>query len=251
VSVAGMAVPVVLSSDGKNNFEFEIALKGSQTLHVIPVGKTTDVTMQSPWQNPSFGGAFLPTERNITDKGFTASWKVLHLNRNFPQQWISSAAPNISDSAFGVELFTPNDGYQQTSRSVKYAILVIALTFMVFFFNEMLNKKRVHAFQYILIGFALCIFYTLLLSISEYLNFNWAYGIASAMTLGLVFWYSKSILGENRPAVIILLLMGLLYGFIFTIIQLEDAALLVGTLGLFVILAVVMYISKKIDWYAR
>jgi inner membrane protein len=173
---------------------------------------------------------------------------VLHLNRDFPQQWANYAPSTLNGASFGVKLITPNDNYQKASRSVKYAILIIALTFMAFFFIEIINRKKVHPFNYILIGLALCIFYTLLLSISEFFSFNQAYLLAAIMTLGLIFLYSKSIFGETRPATIITTVMLTLYSFIFVIIQLEDTALLIGSIGLFIILAITMYVSRKIDW---
>ena len=217
-------------------------------MNFVPIGKTTEVNLKSKWQNPSFIGAFLPDKRTINANGFTASWKVLHLNRDFPQQWTGIAPISMNQSVFGVNLITPNDSYQQSSRSVKYAILIIALTFMSFFFLEILNRKRVHPFNYILIGLALCIFYTLLISISEFLSFNISYFLATAMTIGLVFLYSKSIFQNSRLAGLVSLVMLILYGFIFIIIQLEDTALLIGSIGLFLILAITMYVSRKIDW---
>jgi inner membrane protein len=248
--ISGILTPVLLENEGKdnNNFNFQVSLKGSESLDFIPVGKTTEVNLKSNWQNPSFSGAFLPDKRTISEQGFSASWKVLHLNRDFPQYWTNLTPSTINSASFGVKLITPNDNYQKSSRSAKYAILIISLTFMAFFFIEIINRKKVHPFNYILIGLALCIFYTLLISISEFLNFNQAYFLSTLMTLGLIFLYSKSIFGDKRPAAIISLVMFTLYSFIFVIIQLEDTALLIGSLGLFIILAITMYVSRKIDW---
>ncbi len=248
--ISGISTPVVIEDEGKGkyNFSFITNLKGSESLNFVPIGKTTEVNLKSKWQNPSFIGAFLPDKRTINAIGFTSNWKVLHLNRDFPQQWTGVAPISMNQSAFGVNLITPNDSYQQSSRSVKYAILIIALTFMSFFFLEILNRKRVHPFNYILIGLALCIFYTLLISISEFLSFNISYFLATIMTIGLVFLYSKSIFQNLRLAGLVSLVMFILYGFIFVIIQLEDTALLIGSIGLFLILATTMYISRKIDW---
>ena len=248
--ISGIYAPVQIEDEGKGKyiFSFDVSLKGSESLNFVPIGKTTEVNLKSKWQNPSFIGAFLPDKRVVNEKGFIASWKVLHLNRDFPQQWSGNAPASLNQSSFGVNLITPNDSYQQSSRSIKYAILIIALTFMAFFFIEILNRKRVHPFNYILIGLALCIFYTLLISISEFLSFNISYFLATIMTIGLVFLYSKSIFQNTRLAGLVSLVMLILYGFIFVIIQLEDTALLIGSIGLFLILAVTMYISRKIDW---
>ena len=242
------AVPLDINDKKSHNFKFSINLKGSESINFVPVGKTTEVVMSSNWPNPSFVGSFLPDNRSIDNKGFKASWKVLHLNRDFPQQWVSFAPQALQGSTFGVNLISPNDNYQKSSRSVKYAILIIALTFLAFFFTEIVNQVKMHPFNYILVGLALVIFYTLLISISEYTQFNWAYIVATIMTLALIFWYSKSIFQNKKPATVITSVMLVLYTFIFVIIQLEDTALLIGSIGLFIILAVTMYISRKIDW---
>jgi len=250
IALSGIYTPVQINDGGKGkyNFHFESNLKGSASLNIVPVGKTTKVMLKSNWQNPSFIGAFLPDKRVVNEKGFSASWKVLHLNRDFPQQWTGNAPETLTQSSFGVNLITPNDNYQQSSRSVKYAILIIALVFMAFFFTEILNNKRVHPFNYILIGLALCIFYTLLLSISEFLTFNISYLIASFLTICLVFLYSKSIFQNTQLSGLVALVMLTLYGFIFIIIQLEDTSLLIGSIGLFTILSITMYISRRINW---
>jgi inner membrane protein len=250
IALSGISSAVQIYDEGKGkyNFHFESNLKGSESLNIVPVGKTTKVMLNSNWGNPSFIGAFLPDKRVVNEKGFSASWKVLHLNRDFPQQWTGNAPETMTQSSFGVNLITPNDNYQQSSRSVKYAILIIALVFMAFFFIEILNNKRVHPFNYILIGLALCIFYTLLLSISEFLIFNISYLIASFLTICLVFLYSKSIFQNTQLSGLVALVMLTLYGFIFVIIQLEDTALLIGSIGLFAILSITMYISRRINW---
>jgi inner membrane protein len=230
------------------NFSFDLNLKGSQTLYFVPVGKITEVSIHSKWKSPGFDGAFLPDSRTIDDNGFKASWKVLNMNRNYPQYWTESTY-KIDDSAFGINLLMPMDGYQKASRSVKYAILLIALTFMIFFFIEIMNNKLLHPFQYILVGLALCIFYSLLLSFSEHMSFNLAYIISSVLTMGLIYLYTRSILNDKKLSLLIGSVLFILYAFIFTIIQLEDYALLMGSIGLFVALAMIMYYSRKIDWY--
>ena len=143
----------------------------------------------------------------------------------------------------------PVEQYQQSMRSTKYAILVILLTFMVIFFTEILEKTRIHALQYLLVGLALCLFYSLLLSMSEHIGFGMAYLVASALTIALVGGYMLGIIRRKKPAFIMVGLLGVLYIYVFILIQLETFALLAGSLGLFVILAMVMYFSKKIDWF--
>ncbi|MFI5204699.1 MAG: cell envelope integrity protein CreD [Flavobacteriales bacterium] len=230
------------------SFSFDISLKGSQYLYFTPAGKVTEVNVSSGWENPSFNGAFLPDSRAINGKGFSAYWKILQLNRDYPQSWNNNEF-NFGKSSFGVDLLLPVDNYQKITRSIKYAVLFVVLTFLIFFFLELRNNKMIHPFQYLLVGFGLVIFYTLLLSISEHVNYNLAYLISMVMTIGLISIYSKSVLNDSKLAVLIGGTLSILYGFIFTIIQLQDYALLMGSLGLFMILALTMYFSRKINWY--
>lgn len=241
-------IPLENIDSSSYNFSFSLDLKGSQTLYFVPVGKVTNVEMNSAWNNPSFNGAFLPDSREINESGFTASWNVLHLNRNFPQSWIGNEH-RISASSFGVDLLLPVDNYQKSIRSIKYAILFIALTFMVFFFVEILNKVFIHPIQYILVGLALIIFYTLLLSFSEHMKYNVSFIVAALSTLALIGGYVKAILKSMHLTILVSSVLLILYAFIFVIIQLQDYSLLIGSIGLFIILGLVMYFSRKIDWY--
>jgi len=236
------------TADGRDEairFSAGLLLKGSEKLYFTPVGKETSISMTSDWVDPKFNGAFLPTNHTINDSGFNANWNVLNLNRNYPQSWKGNAY-NLNESSFGVDLIVPTDNYQKASRSIKYAILVILLTFIVFFFIEVLNNIHLHLMSYALVGAALCIFYTLLISISEYLNFSISYIIAGFMTIGLITLYVHSIVRSMRLTSLVFILLSLLYGFIFTILQLQDYALLMGSLGIFIILAILMYFSRKI-----
>jgi inner membrane protein len=242
-------IPIQVSDSASYPFSFSLDLKGSQLLYFVPVGKVTNITMNSSWNNPSFNGAFLPDSRQVNDSGFSANWNVLHLNRNFPQMWIGSKQ-NISTSSFGVDLLLPVDNYQKSMRSIKYAILFVSLTFMVFFFVEVLNKKFIHPIQYILVGLALVVFYSLLLSFSEHMRYNLAFIISALLTLLLIGGYVKAILKSMKLAQLITGILLILYGFIFVIIQLQDYSLLIGSIGIFLILGLVMYFSRKIDWYA-
>lgn len=231
-------------------YEISLKLKGSQSLEFTPIGKTTRVNIQSNWNTPSFDGKYLPESHNITDSGFTATWQVLNLNRSYPQLFMDfNDKDEIKSSTFGVNLIMPVEQYQQSTRTAKYAILIILLTFAVVFFVETINKKRIHVLQYLLIGLALCLFYTLLISISEQLNFTLAYIISSALTIGLITLYMRGIMKKTKPALIMGGLLLALYSYIYILIQLETLALLAGSLGLFAILAFVMYFSKKIDWF--
>ncbi|MDO9260921.1 MAG: cell envelope integrity protein CreD [Flavobacteriaceae bacterium] len=247
---SGINADVKIGINDKTSYEFSfnLDLKGSQLLHFIPVGKTSDIKMESVWNNPSFNGAFLPDSRNVSASGFNAHWNIIHLNRNFPQVWVGSNH-TVKDAAFGVDLILPIDNYQKSTRTIKYAILFIGLTFMVFFFVEILNKKFIHPIQYILVSFALIIFFSLLLALSEHIKFNDAFILSAISTLILITGYVKAILKSNNLTFLISGVLAILYTFIFVIIQLQDYALLIGSIGLFIILGIVMYFSRKIDWY--
>ncbi len=247
---SGINTNVGITNSDSASYEFSLSLdlKGSQKLYFIPVGEITDVNISSEWNNPSFNGAFLPDDRTVNADGFDANWNILHLNRNFPQQWVGSMN-HVNESAFGIDLLLPVDSYQKSMRSIKYALLFICFTFIVFFFVEVLQKVFIHPVQYILVGIALVVFYTLLLSISEHLNYNMAFLISAILTLLLIVGYVKAILKSNQLTFLIGGILTILYAFIFVIIQLQDYALLIGSIGIFLILALVMYFSRKIDWY--
>lgn len=247
---SGINALVPLRKDSIVNYEFttKIDLKGSQYLYFTPVGKTTDVNISSNWNTPSFTGTYLPDERDVSNQGFTSNWNILHLNRNFPQEWTGSKY-QIEDSSFGTDLLLPVDNYKKSYRVAKYAILFLVLTYMTFFFVEIMRKVFIHPVQYLLVGIALIIFYTLLLSFSEHMKFNLSYILATVLTLILISLYTTAILRSKQIGFLIFGILLIMYTFIFTIIQLEDYALLIGSLGMFVILGIVMYFSRKIDWY--
>lgn len=255
ISATGVHAIADLSDLKKNKklpYEIKIKLKGSQSINFIPLGKTTRVDLKANWNTPSFTGNYLPGNRNITEKDFSAQWQVLNLNRNYSQIMTNYSNANIKDienSSFGVNFKIPVEQYQQSMRTAKYAILIILLTFAVIFFTEIVNKTRIHALQYLLVGLALCLFYSLLLSFSEHVGFNPAYLLSAALTIALVGGYMFGITKKKKPTLIMSGLLSVLYLYIFVLIQLETYALLAGSLGLFIILAMVMYFSKKIDWF--
>jgi len=244
---SGITSSLDIAKNDKLVFDLALDLNGSESLFFIPVGKTTSIKMSSDWTTPSFDGAFLPDERNVDNSGFTASWNVLDLNRNYPQKWIDSDY-YIDESAFGVKLLIPVDQYQKSERSVKYAIMFVGLTFLIFFFSEVINRIHIHPIQYFLVGIALVIFYSLLISLSEHMSFSLAYLISSVPVILLVTLYYRSILRKTLATIIMGLIMILLYVFLFVILQLQDYSLLMGSIGLFVVIAVIMYLSRKINW---
>lgn len=246
----GFHAPVSINTGEDNDLQLQIILNGSESLYFIPSGKSTKVNLSSNWTTPSFDGSTLPDRHEVTDKGFAAEWNVLHITRPFPQKWSNNAySYQIAESGFGVNLYIPVDIYQKTTRSVKYALLFIGLTFLVIFFIEVVSKKRIHVVQYLLTGAALVIFYSLLLSLSEHLPFGWAYLIASVGIIGLIASYIQALFNKRSYTFTALGILAALYGFLFAILHMSDLALLLGNIGLFIILALVMFFSRKIDWY--
>lgn len=229
------------------NFSLEYKVSGSKKFEIIPIGKETKMHLTSNWKNSGFEGEYLPYNPDkITPDGFNAYWKVLQMNRPFAQHF--NYLPDLQDYAFGVNFIIPMDNYKQNERSSKYGYLMISLTFLLFFLIQTMSKINIHSFQYLMIGLALIIFYTLLISITEHSSFSKAYLIAGTAVILLITLYSKSILKNWKFPVFIGTALTALYGFIFVIIQLENYALLVGSIGLFSILAAVMYSSRKIEW---
>ena len=234
-------------------FQFDLDLKGSEELSFLHNGKTTDVEISGNWDSPSFDGRYLPDTRVVNDKGFSAKWRMLYYNRPFPQQWVNdvnllSNDKKAPDAIFGVKMKLPVDQYQKTTRTSKYAILIIMLTFVSLFLTELIGKQKVHVFNYILIGAAMLIYYTLLLSFSEQVGYSLAYLIASVATIALIAAFLGSLLKNKKAAVIFTFILTLFYSFIYVIIQLEDLSLLIGSIALFIIVAALMYSSRKINW---
>jgi len=243
------------SSEGaagtSHTFAFDIQLQGGRSLGFVPLGGATRVQLSSTWPSPSFDGAFLPSDRSVGEEGFDASWYVLSLNRGFGQRWLRGQVESYAflDSVFSVELMIPVDTYLKTLRSVKYGILFVLLPFLIFFLFEVAGSRRIHPFQYLLVGLAVCLFYLLLVSVSEHLSFDWTYLLASVATTALITFYSSAVLDAWRRAWIMFLVLASGYLFLYAALKSEDYALLIGSLGLFVILAGVMVLTRRIDWY--
>lgn len=237
-------------SMGQNpgRFKFEVNVNGSEEIRIVPLGKETTVAARSDWPSPSFIGDFLPDRREITDRSFTASWDVLHLNRNLPQAW-TGPQQYLQASSFGVKLLLPVDEYQKNLRAEKYAIMFIGLTFLAFFVIDVLVRSPFHPIHYTLVGFALILFFVLLLSISEHISFNTAYPIASLPVILLISMYTLGITGNWRLTAVVAGILTILYGLLFVLLQLEDYALLLGSISLFASLATVMYLTRRIDWF--
>ncbi|HLE83738.1 MAG TPA: cell envelope integrity protein CreD [Thermoanaerobaculia bacterium] len=255
----GLHVPLrdagLHASPDRLPFSFELVLRGTETLRFLPLGEVTTVRLASPWPDPGFGGAFLPRQRRVGPGGFTARWEVPYFGRAYPQAWRDAEpAPRelrdqVHSSAFGVTLIRPADQYQQTERSVKYAILFIALTFTSLFLLELLSPVRLHPVQYLLVGFALCLFYVLLLALGEHLGFPTAYGSAAAAIVALVALYARSLLRSWRRIAPLAGTLAALYGYLYSLLVARDHSLLLGATGLFAVLALVMYLTRHLDWW--
>ncbi len=228
-----------------NTFTVQFSLHGSQQLMFSPAARETKIQLTGNWPDPSFTGIKIPETPNDSDSGINVKWK--YLNRNNPMVW-NNQFINLQPSAMGANLIIPVDGYDKTERSVKYSLLCIILTFAAFFLIETIYKRSLHLVQYGLAGLALVLFYTLLLSISEYIGFNLAYLIAGIATIGLVTWFVGSIMKSPRLAVFISFVLTVVYGYIFTIIQLQDYSLLMGSIGLFIALGIIMFFTRKLQW---
>lgn len=243
-----LMTPVELSpllAAEEHTFTMNFSLNGSQELLFAASARENKIEMKGTWPDPGFTGVKLPDSRKVDAAGFSASWK--YMNRSVPMVWKNNFY-QLSSSQIGTGLLIPVDSYDKTERSVKYALLCIILTFASFFLIERMYNKNIHLVQYGLAGLALVLFYTLLLSVSEYLGFNLAYGIATVATIGLVGWFVGSILKSTRLAGFISFVLAVVYGYLFSIIQLQDYSLLMGSIGLFISLGIIMYFTRKIQW---
>ena len=250
-----------------NGFDFNITMdiQGGNSLIITPLASENTFKISSKWKDPSFTGGFLPTKREVNNNGFNAEWNIASFNTSFTKYWTSDENSNRLNNIDNNQYYTSNqesnnvlisflllnDNYQKTSRSVKYAILFIFIPFFVLFLCEVLSKKRIHPVQYILIGIANAIFYLLLLAISEHINFNISYFLSALMVTALTSIYIGYIIKSPRYTISMAIVESLIYIFLFGILQLTDYALLMGTLGLFAVIALAMYFTRNVDWYGE
>jgi len=252
---ARVPAPADAPSDGLVPFTVALDVRGGRSLMIAPLAGAASVSMVSAWPSPGFGGARLPDRYQINRDGFTAEWKSSAFGRNLPKAWTDGELPlqavqeRIDRQAFGVTLTTPVDVYQQAERSTKYGVLFIALTFLTFFLVETLYGATVHPVQYLMIGAALCLFYLLLLALSEHIGFTPAYLLAAGSTIALIGGYARAALGARRSALAITIMLVALYGCLYVLLQLEDYALMMGSIFLFAVLAAVMFVTRRVNWY--
>jgi inner membrane protein len=233
-------------------FSLTLKLNGTRALRFIPLGDTTTASVESSWPSPSFIGGYLPESREIGDDGFSARWQLASIGRELPSRWIHGRIADtlVFESAFGFELYIPVSLYRLTLRATKYGILFIGLTFVAYFMFEVIVGLRLHPLQYLLVGLANTMFYLLLISLAEHTGFGWAYLLSVAASSGLIVGYSHSILASRLRAVIVALILLLLYALLYMTLKAESFALLAGSIGLWIGLALIMYLTRRIDWYA-
>jgi len=252
--LSSVVVPIDLDALGDHPITFDVTLKvaGTGSLQLLPLARRTDVVMRAPWPDPSFDGAILPLERSVTPQGFSAHWHMLDLNRSYGQHW-DAGSDHIDDavgaSAFGVELYQPVDVYQRNERAGKYGLLFIAMTFVAFFLFEVLKRLRVHPVQYLLIGAAMATFYVLLLALSEQIGFGAAYAVAAAAVVVIVAGYAMAVLQARRAGLLLGGVLAMVYAMLYGLVAAEQYALLTGSVALLATVALMMYLTRRIDWY--
>jgi len=250
-----VVVPMDLDALGDKPIDLEMTLKlaGTESLQLLPLARSTDVNMHAPWRDPSFVGAALPLEHQLDASGFSAHWHLLDLNRSYGQHWTDAdngMNQALQASSFGVQLYQPVDVYQRNVRAGKYGLLFIAMTFVAFFLFEVLKRLRVHPVQYLLVGAALATFYVVLLALSEQIGFALAYALAAASVVLIVGGYAMAVLRARRAGLLLGGVLGLIYAMLYGLITAEQYALLIGALVLLVMVALMMYLTRRIDWYA-
>ena len=234
------------------SFAADLSISGTERLQFLPFAQSTHVSLVSAWPNPSFSGAFSPDAApRVGPRGFAAEWRVLQINRDYPQFWTDGgvSAEQVAKSAFGVDFYQPVDTYQRDYRAIHYAILFIALTFMALFLWEHTLGTRVHPMQYAMTGAALSVFYLVLLAVSEHLNFAASYSLAAAAMCVLLSAYFSGVLRSRRAGIVTGALAGICYSLLYFLVLSEEYALLFGALALFFLLAVIMLSTRGLDWY--
>jgi inner membrane protein len=233
-------------------FSVALEFRGTGALDFLPLGDETRVSISSNWPSPSFAGTHLPSRRDVTTEGFSAEWRVLDLGRGYPARWRATQGSPLAvgASVFGAALVTPVGLHEATLRATKYGLLIVGLTFAAYFMFELFAALRLHALQYLLIGLANCLFYLLLLALSEHVGFVGAYATSAGAATALVTSYSAAALRSYGRALQIGALLAGLYTYLYVTLRAEDFALLIGAVGAFAALAAFMYVTRRVDWFA-
>jgi inner membrane protein len=250
LTLLGSQVQAIAKPNAQFTVSCNLRFSGAQRIAVLAYGKTTQVTMQGDWPSPGFDGGFLPVNRTVSPKGFTADWSVPFIARGVRAEGRSESITGLDATALGVSFIEVADPYQSVNRSLKYTPLFLGLVFLSYFMFEVTSGKRVHPAQYVLIGMAQIIFYLLLLSIAERIGFDFGFFCASAATVILLAANAGWIFSSRLQGFRALIIFSFLYGLIYTLLRLEDNALLVGAMGSFLAVAAAMYLTRSIDWYS-
>ena len=241
----------------------DFVLAGTESLSLVPLATSNRFAIDSTWPHPQFTGSFLPRNRTVGDSGFRASWEIASLATNAQSQYLAGRAVAASGATgrknpdaeegldvVGLSLVDPVNVYTQADRASKYGLLFVLLTFVGFFMFELIKQLPIHPIQYGLVGLALAIFFLLLVSLSEHIAFGVAYVISSAACIGLLGIYLSSVLHSVQRGIGFAAMLGLLYATLYGLLMSEDNALVLGAGLLFVILAAIMLVTRKVDWYA-
>lgn len=254
---SGLHAPINLSDADMSEpipFSINLVLQGLQNFQIIPLGKTTTLTMKSDWPHPSFNGNQLPLERKITDNGFSANWQTTWFANNIGSLFYEDAESkyiqtSLEHKAFGVKFIDAVDVYQKSERSAKYGFLFIGLTFAAFFFFEVVNQLKIHPIQYGFVGLSLAMFFLLEFSLSEHMPFYLAYLLASISSISILGYYLSHAVKRKVWGISFAVMLGALYAALYGLLICEDLALVLGSLMLFIILSFAMILTRKIDWY--
>lgn len=248
---SGIHTKVPIEQGDNYSFQVELELRGGESISFLPLGKETNVLINSNWPSPNFQGTFLPESHSLSDTGFSAKWNIHALARNFPQTWIDNQTDyyTLQEGSFGINFISPIDGYFKNQRAIKYRLMFIFIPFIALFLFELFTKTKVHPFQYILVGFAISMFFLLLLSISEHLGFNISYLISAGASSLMVSTYTGSVFKSKIKGWFMAGINIVLYLYLYMSLASEDYALIIGSLGLFIILALTMIITRKLNWY--
>jgi len=258
--LSGIHWPVVaggIRENGTARFDVTFTLRGSSRLALVPVGKSSVIEMKGNWHAPSFDGRALPVDRLVDEAGFSARWDIFHLSRPLPQSWV--AGPGVREShlaeerwddlTVGASFLQPVDFYRLSERSTKYGLLVVALLFLAYFLFEVLSGVALHPLQYLMVGAALVLFFLSLVAFSEVLGFAAAYALSGLLVVAMIGLYTGAILKRRRWASLLGVMVTVLYSLIYLILNLEEAALLAGTLVLFAALGLTMFVTRRVDWF--
>ena len=244
-----------VAAGAKLTFTMDVAVQGSRRLDIAPVGKMTSATLESAWSDPSFVGYSLPVTRRVGAGSFRAEWQSSHFSRGFPQSWTSrlvvpgEVTKKIEAASFGVRFAQPVDSYSMVERAQKYGVLFFVLIFTVFFLFEITAALRIHPLQYALVGVALCLFFIGFLALSEFWPTGGAYAAAAGACTSMVSLYAWSFLKTGWRTLVIGGGLGATYGYLYFVLRSQDYALIAGTVALFAALGLVMFCTRRVNWY--